>query len=421
MVNTIVILTSIFPFGKSEPYFEEELRNISKMDQFRFKLFSLSPRKNDSWRYIPKNVELVSIFFKGYFFYLLYSVFVLADFDFYSEIFNLLRQKNLTLRKLTKLVTYLSRAKYEYSRILATLKNDPKFNVKAKNVFYSYRLEYQAYILIKLKKKFPNSVFIARAHRYDLYEEFSKKEYLPFQKEIVSSLDFIIAISEDGFKYLQEKYPESKDKIALRYLGTKDSANFSSFHVNREPLKIISCSNIDPVKRVNKIGEALSSIPKNINVIWTHFGDGEGLSKQELIRTTSYLPDNVTFILAGHVSSVDLMQAYNSEGYNVFVNVSTSEGLPVSIMEAFSFGVPVIATDVGGTSEIVHDGENGYPMKSNFDSDELRDKLLDIKYMDDSQYTYLKNTCRKTWEDRFNADKNYLDFCNFIEKLVVEE
>ena len=37
----------------------------------------------------------------------------------------------------------------------------------------------------------------------------------------------------------------------------------------------------------------------------------------------------------------------------MFINLSSSEGIPVSIMEAQSFGIPVIATNVGGSGEIV--------------------------------------------------------------------
>ncbi|NJK95527.1 MAG: glycosyltransferase [Bacteroidales bacterium] len=39
----------------------------------------------------------------------------------------------------------------------------------------------------------------------------------------------------------------------------------------------------------------------------------------------------------------------------MFLNTSLSEGVPVSVMEALSFGLPVIATDVGGTGELIND------------------------------------------------------------------
>ena len=45
---------------------------------------------------------------------------------------------------------------------------------------------------------------------------------------------------------------------------------------------------------------------------------------------------------------------------DLFLTVSANEGIPVSIMEAQSFGIPVIATDVGGISEIVNNVNGSY-------------------------------------------------------------
>lgn len=52
---------------------------------------------------------------------------------------------------------------------------------------------------------------------------------------------------------------------------------------------------------------------------------------------------------------------------DVFVLASTKESLPISILEAMSAGLPVIATDVGGVAEAVTDDVNGYllPTTSN--------------------------------------------------------
>ena len=79
-------------------------------------------------------------------------------------------------------------------------------------------------------------------------------------------------------------------------------------------------------------------------------------------------------------------------------------------MEAMSFGIPVIATDVGGTSEIVRDGYNGKLLSKDFSIDELSKLILYFINMDEfSKYNYCNNA-RKTWELFFNAEKNYLRF-----------
>jgi len=47
------------------------------------------------------------------------------------------------------------------------------------------------------------------------------------------------------------------------------------------------------------------------------------------------------------------------------MNLSETEGIPVSIMEAQSAGVPILATNLGGTSEIVNN-ENGFLVEKDF-------------------------------------------------------
>ena len=62
---------------------------------------------------------------------------------------------------------------------------------------------------------------------------------------------------------------------------------------------------------------------------------------------------------------------------DIFVNPSYSEGLPTAVMEAASLGKPIIATDVGGTNEIITDGESGilYPPR---DVNRLTEALVSL-------------------------------------------
>jgi glycosyltransferase involved in cell wall biosynthesis len=82
-------------------------------------------------------------------------------------------------------------------------------------------------------------------------------------------------------------------------------------------------------------------------------GDGSTLKASQALATSLSL-DNVEFL--GHVHDIPGFLA----GLDLFVLPSTKfEGLPVSILEAMSMGIPVIATDVAGTGEVVIDGESG--------------------------------------------------------------
>ncbi|MDP8591013.1 glycosyltransferase, partial [Enterococcus lactis] len=401
MKKSLVAITSIFPYGKSEPYFSEELNYLSKIQNLKIILFSLSPRVDDEKKDIPDNVELNTIFFKGYLFYLVYSFSLLINTELYKELFRLIRRRKFTKKKFVKLITYLSRSHYEYNRIKKILKAEYRFSNDSEILFYSYRLEYQAYILKLLKKEFPKCKFIARAHRYDLYEEHSKAGYLPFQREIIESLDDVITISNDGYHYLKSKYPTAKN-ISLRYLGTKNYLNVKNWSTNREKMRVVSCSNITSVKRVELIARSLKAIPKSYLVEWVHYGVGNDTDMNKIRKELDGMPCNIKCIFPGHIDNKELMVKYQKEVFHVFINVSTSEGIPVSIMEALSFGVPVIATNVGGTSEIISDGYNGYLLESDFSTDKLANLLCEVKEMEEHKYNTLRCNSRKIWEEKFS-------------------
>ena len=92
---------------------------------------------------------------------------------------------------------------------------------------------------------------------------------------------------------------------------------------------------------------------------------------------------------------------------DIFVNGSASEGLPVSIMEAISFNIPVIATNVGGTNEIVT-SESGVLLDPHFSAQELADQIVRVYEHKDRFHP------RRLWEEKFNAGKNYPRFISQI-------
>ena len=62
---------------------------------------------------------------------------------------------------------------------------------------------------------------------------------------------------------------------------------------------------------------------------------------------------NLTCEMLGHISNPDLMQLYADSQVDLFLNSSSKEGVPVSIMEAMVRGVPTVAPDVGAIREVV--------------------------------------------------------------------
>src|SRR5699024_10192472 len=99
----------------------------------------------------------------------------------------------------------------------------------------------------------------------------------------------------------------------------------------------------------------------------------------------------------------ELKSIYQNSYFELFINTSEDEGLPVSIMEAFSYGIPAIATDVGGTSEIVHEG-NGLLIEKEIRPIEIAQK---IEALFPSTIASKRENAFRTWKNAFNSEAKY--------------
>lgn len=142
----------------------------------------------------------------------------------------------------------------------------------------------------------------------------------------------------------------------------------------KEKFHIVTCSNIIPLKRVIRLAEALKIIQEENPEItkqiqWTCFGSGS--SEEELKEFCHKYLSSIKIQFRGNVKNEEVLRFYETTNVDLFVNLSTTEGLPVSIMEAMAHRIPAIATEVGGTPEIVIDGTNGVLLSSDFSNEQL--------------------------------------------------
>ena len=121
--------------------------------------------------------------------------------------------------------------------------------------------------------------------------------------------------------------------------------------------------------------------------------------------------ENVEVCLKGQVSHADVLNWFENNSVDVFVNVSSSEGLPVSIMEAFSFGVPVVATKVGGIPEIV-DEKCGILIPKEFEPKELG---YILENWDGNE---MRGAALMKQREEYSSTNNQKDFSELIKKLV---
>ena len=230
----------------------------------------------------------------------------------------------------------------------------------------------------------------------------------------MSQLDYVCPISKDAFNYIQ-RYSQGA-KIKLFRLGT--FSNGLNISTKSKCLKILTCSWMRKVKRLELICEALKTI--QVDIEWTHIGSGEEEGK---IKTLAASIDNshVKINFLGAMNNHEVMNYYLTESVNVFLNVSSSEGVPVSVMEAMSFGKIVIATNVGGTHEVIDNEVTGYLLNKDFEIQELTQKLTLIASMNERDYIAMSQNARKKWEAICNAEDNYCRFNFFLRGLFTHE
>lgn len=263
------------------------------------------------------------------------------------------------------------------------------------------------YILEKLKKNLGNNKFIVRFHGFDLYEE-RHGGWLPVRNKLIHNADQLHFISEQGKEYFNSRYPLSQPKSYTSYLGVDDGMNVSR-NMSSDTIIFYSCSNVISLKRVDLVFEcvaAYSVANPNEKVHWDHYGDGDlYVYLSDLISHKSF--SNLTITLHGRRKMSDIFINYQRRNRSIFINLSTTEGLPVSIMEAMSHNIPILATDVGGVKEMVT-SDVGCLVDVNESIVEIAKKLEYI----------LNNYCvfepYSKWKEKFNSSSNYE---SFVEKI----
>lgn len=408
--KTLILLCDNYPLSAREFFIDDEMRVIApKFNTVLIYTASADSGENLN-RFVPENAEIVSFSRQKLEEGKAKSLFRIFKPMFMAELFFALR--NLPVKY------WLSAVKIMYVEIhrATNLKKDLVRLCKAKNlnpsdcVFYSYWHDYKALALAMLRKENQSIKCVARSHGWDNFADRHTPPYLPFKSFMIDNLSQTYSISDAG-KYYFEQYLNRKfdNKVAVSRLG-KFNGRQPNMDKQSDSVLICSCSNIIPVKQVDKIIEVLSHLQTN-NIRWVHFGDGPLRAELETMAVNTL--QRVEFEFRGIVANDKILDFYADNYVDLFINLSSSEGIPVSIMEVLSAGIPVIATNVGGTGEAVNEN-NGFLVPSDFDSMYVAgiiDKYLCVSKEEQKAY---RQNAYDFWKQHYEAEKNYEEFCTMI-------
>ena len=403
--RNLFIITSFYPYGPWEPYIETELKILKQY--FSKIIIITNEEKSKIKQPIPNSIKIHRNAFKLNFYHRICSLKFIFTRIFISEILlirNLYKQK-IKLNNIRTLLVSMKTGEL-VSDFLENLVE--KYEIpKESLVMYSFWNNNMSYGISCLKKKLKKSIAISRAHRWDIFFEGNKGNYLPLRKEIQNNLDSIYFSSEEGKEYYSKKLKSNSKKLKVSYLGIK-SSNFKNIGIKNFPLKILTCSQIIERKRINILINALSQL--DLNIQWTHIGDGNKKNEIESL-SNEILSDkvNIDYKFLGQYPNEELYNYYKTEPIDIFVNLSDSEGIPMVIIEVMSFGTPVIATNVGGISEIVNN-KNGILLKQDPDVEEVKNAIAEMANTSNERFSELRENAFKTWGNKFDAEKTYNKF-----------
>ena len=267
-----------------------------------------------------------------------------------------------------------------------------------------------------VRSRHPDLRLVSRAHGIDLYAERWKPAYIPMQEFALQSADAVFAISNHGAEYLRTSHPAVADRIHVSRLGVKDPGAVSASSEDGS-LRILTCSRIQKVKRLDRAVAGIAEFARQrpaVAVEWTHFGDG-ALRDTVRAATERELPASVQWSLRGEIPNAEVLEHYRRYPVDLLLNVSWSEGVPVSMMEAQSFGVPVVGTAVGGVPEIV-DHETGVLLSPDPTPAEIAAALSSF-VGDGAHMGVLRAKSRARWAARYDAAKNFGRFVDAIQSI----
>ena len=325
----------------------------------------------------------------------------LADHGYNVEVIGLQSQMKqpYELEKLIKRYTIDKKSKWE---IISKLVSD--LAMKLPLVLINNWTEHVFTACCILKHYFPNDVKIISVIHGDWNVAYEKQTYWQ------NSFDGIICTTSKMSSIMQNKYKVKKEKLYYKELTVNFDAQFKKeYSKKEEAIRIGYAARLEPaVKRTDLLPSFIKKLEeKNIDYILEIAGDGPCF---DLIK--NYIHEyklESKIKLLGYVKRDGMPEFWKRQ--DVFINFSKYEGSCLSMLEAMSYGVVPVVTDVSGARDFIKNGINGFIS----DVEDIDSIVKNIGYLYENRgkLSEYGNICRE--EIRTRCDKE--DYVNFIEKV----
>jgi glycosyltransferase involved in cell wall biosynthesis len=400
----IAILTNAYPYLPGEQFIEDEIGYWAARDDISVTL--LPALATGTPRPVPARIAvdtgMAGTVGVGR---LWHALAALRSAIFWRELGYLRRSRKLQPRTIGRALLHTSKALEQSAQLQRHARIHGRIDVA-----YCYWNDTQACAAVLAREAGAVRKVVSRTHGYDLYEARRDSGYMPLKRQFIAAFDAIFALSREAGTYLQRTYGAPAENIRISPLGVP-LANPLNRPSPTGCLHVVSVASCMRVKRLDRMIGALRLFAgrhRDIRMTWTHVGGGPLLEETRALAERELAGlGNLEFTFTSELPHSAVAALYRDAPVDMLVNTSESEGVPVSIMEAMSAGVPVVAPDVGGISSLVS-ARCGVLLRPQPDAEEIADAMARVAFADGR--AHLRANARQVIEAGFDAGRNYRDF-----------
>jgi len=207
-------------------------------------------------------------------------------------------------------------------------------------------------------------------------------------------------------KFIEYGWPSDKFYHMRNFLPKEKNINNVPFN---DDSYIIYFGGLNKWKGVWTLLKAAKYI-KDIKIIFL----GEGLERR-IMEEYAHNNDIINVSFLGHLSGNELSSFIAGAEFSI-VPSECYENCPFSILESYSFGVPVIGANIGGIPELIENGKTGFLFKSG-DALELSEKIKTL-YQSPELVDEFSNNAKKFSEDNFSSVQYYNALLNIYQTAL---
>ena len=234
---------------------------------------------------------------------------------------------------------------------------------------------------------FPSKRTVYTVHGFDSIR-LAFRKFLPIERCLQHFCKAIVGVGKYDEKNLMSEGIKKNVSTVYNGISIPDCSQISDIEVfNQGKRVILAIARVFPPKKPDLFVEVARLLPQ-YNFVW--------IGNQREVTEFGELPENCHFL--GNIPNAG---AFCSKA-DLLMLPSNYEGLPMVILEAMSLGKPIVASDVGGVSEIVRNEINGYALEN---KPHLFAEKIEQILKDEELYSKLSHNSLNIFQDELTVEK----------------